>query len=128
MAAIRRVFPVERQGRVLLVAPRGDALGIEETQLRREIDGLHQTLGGAGPVDLVVDLSGASYFSSVVLGAVMAMCKRAHDTGGRAVLCSASPGMYDVIQIMKLDAVMPYFPTRDAALAWLQADGAPAGR
>ncbi|MGH7200425.1 MAG: STAS domain-containing protein [Planctomycetaceae bacterium] len=117
MAERRRVFETQRVGDTLVLSPRGDSLGVEERELRNEIDALHQLIQKPDVVHLVVDVGSAAYFSSLVIGAVMALCQRVHEAGGRAVWCNASPGMYDVLQIMKLDTVMPYYRTREEALA-----------
>ncbi len=68
-------------------------------------------------INLVVDLGTAPHFGSLIIGAIMALCKKVHDRGGRSAFCNASPGMLDAMQIMKIDSVMPYFRTRDQALA-----------
>lgn len=116
MARGRKTFEYERRGSTLVVVPTGDSLGFEERDLESEIAGLHDLLDDPELQNVVVDVGRAPYFSSLVLGAVLALCKRATDRGGQAALCNASAGMLESIQIMKLDRVLPYYSTRDEAL------------
>ncbi|MBW3541335.1 MAG: STAS domain-containing protein [Planctomycetes bacterium] len=62
------------------------------------------------------NVGGAPYFSSIVIGAVMAMAEKVRSRGGRCAFCNASAGMRDILSIMKIDSVLPYFATRDEAL------------
>ena len=81
-----------------------------------EINRLHALLAEPDISNLVVDFSTTRYLSSIIIGAIIALCKKTCDDGGKAALCNASDGMYDQIQIMKLDTVFPYFPSRGEAI------------
>jgi anti-anti-sigma factor len=120
VARIQTVFQYERDGNTLVVSPRRDCLDVQESDLRFEIEELHKLLDDPGVKNLVVDTGTAPHFGSLIIGAIMALCKKVHDGGGRAAFCNASPGMLDAMQIMKIDSVMPYFPTRAEALASLK--------
>ena len=115
-----KIFPYEREGRVVIVKPAGDSLSVEERQLKKEIDALHAVIDHEDCQHLVVDLSGAPYFGSIVIGAMMALCGKVKNKNGRAALSNATQGVHDSIQIMKLDSAVPYFPTREEALAYVQ--------
>ena len=123
MPRSQNVFDVERTGQTLIVSPRRDSLDVQESDLRYEIESLHKILDEPGMINLVVDLGTAPHFGSLVIGAIMALCKKAHDHGGRSAFCNASPGMLDAMQIMKIDSVMPYFRTRDQAMASISQPG-----
>ena len=116
-----KIFPYEREGNIVIVKPTGDSLAVQERQLKKEIDAIHAVIDADECQHLIVDLGGAPYFGSIVIGAVMAFCGSIHNKKGRAALCNATEGVYDSIQIMKLDAAVPYFPTREDALAFVQA-------
>jgi anti-anti-sigma factor len=116
MNVSRKVFEVERQGNTLIVIPKGETLGASEGGLEREIDSLYRMLSDPKTVNLVVDVGSAPYFGSMIIGTIITLCKKVSDEGGQAVLCNASPGMYDAIKTMKLDTVVPYYATRAEAV------------
>ena len=111
-----RAFHFERDGATLIVSLQGDCLNTEESALEREIDNLHKVLDEPAMKNVVVDIGSLPFFGSIIIGAIMALCTKALAGGGKAVLCDASEGMRDVIRIMKLDSVIPYFQTREEAL------------
>lgn len=115
-----KIFPYEREGHVVLLKPTGDSLSAQEHQLKKEIDTIHSLIDQEDCQHLVVDLSGSTYFGSIVIGAVMALCGKIKNKNGKAALCNATQSVYDSIQIMKLDAAVPYFPTKEEALAYVR--------
>lgn len=116
----QKIFPYELSGSVVIVKPAGDTLKVQERQLKKEIDQLHNVIDQEGSEHFIVDLSGSTYFGSIVIGAMMAVCGKVKNKHGRAALCNATPGVYDTIQIMKLDAAVPYYNTREEAMAYVQ--------
>ena len=111
-----RAFRYERDGATLIVSLQGDSLNTEESALEREIDTLHKVLDEPEIKHVVVDIGSLPFFGSIIIGAIMALCQKAISRGGKAALCDASDGMRDVIRIMKLDTVLPYYQTREEAL------------
>ena len=118
----QKIFPYERDGDVVIVTPAGDTLSVQERQLKKEIDVIHSVIDQDDCPHFVVDLSGAPYFGSIVIGAMMAVCGKVKDKNGKAALCNATPGVHDSIQIMKLDSAVPYYPSREEAMNYVQAD------
>ena len=116
MARQHTVLKFERDGDTLIVLPTGDSLRVEERVLTKEIAALHEMIESKDLKNIVVDIGSSPYFGSLVLGAVIALCKRVTDAGGKAALCNATEGMRESLQIMRIDTIIPYFPTRDAAL------------
>jgi anti-anti-sigma factor len=114
-----KIFPYEQEGRVVILKPAGDSLGVQERQLKKEIDAIHHLIDHDDNPHLVVDLGGAPYFGSLVIGAVMAICGKVKNKNGKAALSNATQGVHDSIQIMKLDAAVPYFSTREEAMAYV---------
>jgi anti-anti-sigma factor len=107
----------------LIVAPERDSLDVLESDLRREVDSLHKLAEAPGVINVVVDVGNAPHFGSLIIGALMALCKKAHDRGGKAAFCNASEGMFDMLQIMKIDSVLPYFATRREAIDAVRKSG-----
>jgi len=120
MARPHKVLLYEIDGDTLIVTPKGDSLSVEERVLEKEIAALHKLIDSPPLTHVVVNVGGAPYFGSLMMGAMIALCKRATDGGGKAAMCSASGGMLESIQIMRLDTVIPHFPTPAAALAFVR--------
>ena len=111
-----KVFQVERQQDMLIVTPSRDSLEVMESDLRREVESLHKLMETPGVTNVVIDVGHAPHFGSLIIGALMALCKKANDRGGLAAFCNASDGMLDMLQIMKIDTVMPYYASRQEAI------------
>ncbi len=110
-------FNFEVLGDTFLVVPRKESLGMQESDLKRYIEEIHDTFDSSGAKNVIVDIGAAPFFSSIIIGAILGLCHHTRDTDGTAALCNASAGMYEVINVMKLDSVMPYFKTREEAVA-----------
>jgi len=117
MARQHRVLQYERDGNALIVSAASDSLGVEERVLKQEIDALHKLFDTPDVTHIVVDVGGTPYLGSLLLGALIALCKRVSDDGGRAALCNASEGMRESLAIMRIDTVIPYHATVTEALA-----------
>jgi anti-anti-sigma factor len=118
---LKKIFPTETHGKTVVLSPEGDSLGVEEAQLRREINALHELLDKPGITAFVVDLGGARYFSSIIIGAILTVCTKMKAQNRPTALCNASHAMLDILQIMKLDTILPYYATRAEALAAVEA-------
>jgi anti-sigma B factor antagonist len=67
---------------------------------------------------LVVDLTGATFVDSSILGALLGARRRAHEAGlGFAVCCGEGidPGVRRILDVTGLGPVLPVMPDRDAA-------------
>lgn len=120
MARPHKILLFENDGNTLIVAPSGDRLSVEESVLKAEIENLHKLIDGNAVKSIVVDVSSAPYFGSMILGALIAISKRVTDNGGKAAICAASDGMLESLQIMRIDTIIPYFETQAEALAAVQ--------
>ncbi|VAX42778.1 hypothetical protein MNBD_PLANCTO02-1333 [hydrothermal vent metagenome] len=110
-------FKYETLDGTFLVVPRKETVGMQESDLKRYIEELHKAFDTSHAKNVVVDIGSAPFFSSIIIGAILGLCHRTRETEGTAALCNASAGMYEVINVMKLDSVMPYFKTREEAVA-----------
>jgi anti-anti-sigma factor len=66
---------------------------------------------------LIVELDGAVPLTSLLVGQLLLLHKRAHLAGGALRLCSLAPANERVLQLMGLAERLPSFPNREAALA-----------
>ena len=120
MSKLPSAFTSERQGKTLIISPEGDSLSFEESDIKRSLDQLHNLLDEPEIKNLIVDVGSAPYLGSIIVGAIMVLCKKATDNGGKAAICNASPSVLDSIQLMRLDSVIPYFATREEALTTVE--------
>lgn len=111
-----QLFRAELHGDTLVVTPRGDAVGFTMQAVNSEQAKIAEILQRDGVRHLIVDLGGANYFGSIVLGALMQMGQIIRRRQGRAALAGASSDMEDVLRLMKLDQAWELFFDRRAAL------------
>jgi anti-anti-sigma factor len=114
-----KVFLAEVEGRTLVVTPRGDSIGFRDTDVSGELNTLLSLIGTPGIVNLVVDLGNAEYFGSTMIGAVNQLGTRFREIGGKIALCSLSPQMSDMLDIMHLGDLWMKFDTRKIALRFM---------
>jgi anti-anti-sigma factor len=111
-----QIYLVERWGDTLVVGPRGDAAGFSLQVVNQEMATVLGVIEASDTKHLVVDLSRANYFGSVVLGALIQMGNAVRQRGGRVAMCGASGDMQDVLRLMKLDQMWEPFRDLRAAL------------
>lgn len=111
-----KVFPATKNGETLIVVPRGDATGFLDIDVNNEMNTLLSLLGTGGLDNVVVDLNASSYFGSVVIGVINSLALKACENGGRAAICNASEDMLGVLKVMKLDVILPHYPSLRKAL------------
>ncbi|MGD9855209.1 MAG: FHA domain-containing protein [Planctomycetaceae bacterium] len=112
-----KIFPVTISSPVVIVEPRGGvrSFGYHELQLESNI--VTQLLKTRTRLShLVVDIQHADAMDSIMINAIMAMCRAAK---GKAVICNASESMLTVLSEMNLTRLWPHFSTRAEALAYV---------
>ncbi len=115
-----KIFPATIAPPVLIVEPRGGirSAGYQQIQLESNIITQLLITRPALP-NLLVDISRADAMDSIVMNAVMVMCRAAK---GKAAICNASSAMLEVLSEISLTKVWPHFPTREDALEYLEAN------
>lgn len=111
-----KIFDLSEQRGVLIVIPRGDAVGFRDMDVEQELQEILSRIDGDDIRRVVVDLGGSSYFGSVMIGAVNAIGKSARDQGGEMAICNASSEMKAVMAAMKLDELWEQFDSRSDAM------------
>ncbi|MBL8879986.1 MAG: STAS domain-containing protein [Phycisphaerales bacterium] len=107
---------ISSEGRAHLVRLSGSA-SIEESEELRIT--LNQLVSDSAP-NLVLDLSGLTYITSVGIGALVAAHHRTKKLSGRIVMVNPSPAIQRLLTLIHIDRLIDVFPTTDAALAALQ--------
>jgi anti-anti-sigma factor len=114
-----KVFPSERAGLTLVVAPRGDAVAFRDSDVQNELNDVMSQLEHADVVNLLIDLSASNYFGSTIIGALINMTEKIAERGGRSALCEASDEMEQVLRAMHVDRLWVIFDDKKEALRWL---------
>lgn len=110
-----KVLPFEVEGDMLVLHPTGDMLSVGESSVEQDISELHAAISDNNVRRLVVEFGESPHFGSLVIGAILTVCLRVLDTGGRAAMCHASSGMRDTLTMMRVDTIIPYHDTVEAA-------------
>ncbi len=119
MARDQQVFEVDRVKNALIVTPIADSYTISDGDVREAIVKMYKQIERPKIDHIIVDLGSVPHLSSIIIGAIMGMCTKTREAGGQSMICNASEGMRNVIRIMKLERVMPYYDSRKEALASL---------
>jgi anti-sigma B factor antagonist len=88
---------------------------------------LEEALGRGGGI--VVDLTGATFVDSSVLGALLDSRRRALEAGQGFVVCigeTVEPGVQRILDITGLVPVLPVLPGREQAIEQARSSGSPA--
>jgi anti-anti-sigma regulatory factor len=109
-----RIFPVQLLPQVMVVMPVGGIRTASYQDIQLESNIVTQILHTRASLPhVVVDLQQADAIDSIVINAVMAMCRAA---AGKSALCGGAGKVVDVLAEMNLTRLWPHFATRDEAL------------
>jgi len=84
------IFETEIQETTIVVAPRGDVSTLAGEDVHAELPGLLDQLQQSQITHVVFDLKRATYFGSILLGAMSAMWGRIRARGGKMAVCNVS--------------------------------------
>lgn len=75
---------------------------------------------------VVVDMSGVAYISSVGLRALMMAAKQTKASGGKLAVAALQPVVKEIFEISRFNFVVKIFATPREAIAWMSAEAAAA--
>lgn len=73
---------------------------------------------------VVLDMAGASYMDSAAVGWLLSLHKRFHEAGGALVICAVQPTVRRVLELMRIDQVLPMTDTQPEAMSRVREGGA----
>lgn len=76
---------------------------LDETVIQEIGDELFDLVENKGRKHLILNFTNVKYLSSAALGKLITLNKKIQATGGRLVLCSISPEIYEVFKITQLN-------------------------
>ncbi len=101
------------EGDVTVFLPEGRI----DTQAATDMDQALQSAVSAGKHNMVVDMSGVDYISSVGLRALAAVLVKSRAEGGDMKLAALNPRVTRVFRIIGFDVLMSIHDTPEAAIA-----------
>ncbi len=72
-----------------------------------------------GVKNIILDLSGSSYVSSLILASLVYMLKRTKDAGGNLVICSVTARVKEILSVTNLDKIFDIALDRPGAMKLL---------
>lgn len=121
MTRLTHVFDFKTKDNLLIVMPRGDATSFRGVDIEREMHTIKDHMQQNNLWKVAVDLSGAKFFGSLILGVLNSIGQHAKDNHGQMVMFGASTQMVEVLKLMKLSDVWPVFPEEKHAIKVLKA-------
>jgi anti-anti-sigma factor len=109
-------------GEVQVVAPSGHLDTVSSTPLEERL----RSLIDAGTRQLLLDFSHLEYINSSGLKAILITAKHLDAVGGKLVLCTLSPNVLMIFDMIGFSRILTIVPGREEALRALEADGAAA--
>ncbi len=101
----------DSHGDVLVVVVRGEHDIYTAPSLRDRLDqALGAQEGGTRPTGVVVDLSGATFLDSSILGALLEARRQALEAGVGYVVCLGETPEAGVQRILEITGLVPVFP------------------
>lgn len=101
----------------VLVGEFWDCLRLDPQPVSELREAYEQHLQQKGRTEIVVDLSGVGFAGSASLGHLVALHRRARQSGGCMVLCNVDPTVHEVLRASKLSSLFDMASDRAAALA-----------
>ena len=112
----QKVFQVERHGDVLIVVPQGAALNFQYQEVHLESNSLFRVVEEPDLRHAVIDLGSVAYVDSVIISSILRVLTKTRQGGGKAVFCSGSDEMKEILKCIKLGKLWPHFSSRDEAI------------
>lgn len=112
-ATQHRLLPTRRMGDTLIVTPTGSLAGYGAGEVNRELARLVRLLADPETKSLVIDLHGADYFGSEMVGIFVRLQQACR---GATAIAGANHGMRKVFEVMRLDELFSYHASRRQAL------------
>jgi anti-sigma B factor antagonist len=90
---------------------------LEEKNIRILQESMVSVIDECEGIHLVLDFCNVEFLSSAVLGLLIRVSKRVHESNGKIRLCSINPKIYEVFRITQLTKVFDIHRDIDDALA-----------
>ena len=102
-----------QQAAVVVLAGRMDAVSAPQFEKTCE------PIIGAGAKNIVADISGLTYISSMGLGSLLSIAKKLQPRGGKLYVCGATGMVKEVFRMAGFEAIFPMVDSSTTALETL---------
>ena len=97
----RPIFDADVEGETLIVSLTSNISSFADSELRRELQGLLDSLRSPDIKNLVIDFGHVPYFGSTMLEAVLTLGKEVQERG-KMVLCNVSNVGLEILQVCEI--------------------------
>jgi anti-anti-sigma factor len=115
------LFELELDGETLIVTPTHDLGEFGMYRFDEEAPTLLRFWNESATRNVVVDFHRTDYFGSTTLGLLVKVHQFVKKRGGKMVICGVSRHENEVFLRTRLDSLWPICPSRDEALALVEA-------
>lgn len=112
-------FQLVEAGPSFIVALSGEL----DTRAAPKLEKALEEILHAGKKILIVDCARLDFLTSAGLRVFLVAGKRLTGQGGQLLLCGLNPSVREVFEISGFASLFQTFPTREAALSWLESHG-----
>lgn len=79
-------------------------------------DELDRLVEGEGRCRLILNFANVRTLTSLMLGKLIALCKKIQAAGGRLALCELSSDLHEIFEVTKLNQYLSIYPNQQDAL------------
>lgn len=115
-----RLFAMHAEGPTLIVTPTGPVSNLVGYEVQPELSQLLALFQKEKCRDVLVDMEKATFFGSVLLGALNTIFRQVRQQGGKLVLCNLSGVGQEVVHVARFDTLWIVCTTREEALQALR--------
>lgn len=110
------LFSIEYRDQTLIIVPTISGGMFRYAKLQTEANALRRKMEESAIRGLVIDLHALTYLGAEVIGAVVALARKAEEIGSRVVMCRAEPQLKTALSNMGLHRLWSVLPSREDAI------------
>ena len=117
---VLQVFETEQIGDTLILAPRRNLSELQLNHFEEETAAVLDLVETLPARNIVLDLSGTTYYGSTALGFFVKLWTRIRKAHGQMAFCNVSENELEILHLTKLDSLWSICETREDALQAVQ--------
>ncbi|MEW4490535.1 STAS domain-containing protein [Thalassoglobus sp. JC818] len=110
------ILSCSARGNTLIVKPTGSIVGFEPRTFHNELHRIKTLMSSGEFRNLIFDLSGARYFGTELISAIVSLGKMVNESG-QALVAEPSPDMRLVLEKMKVNLIVPIEDSTQQAIS-----------